>query len=535
MEKKLNYSIMRSIIRLPLEKATTVQSSTVKSQNMAFYLTELVALLRSRRWLFLLGTVSELVYVFYLLQTFPLLRYFQSQTDLGGITRYSQAGFLTFVIVFSFLFVAFGLAWWEAHSYQDRATLWIILSFGSIFALTTVFVYPITALDIFFYIARSLILVQYHLNPMVVAPSNFPHDPLMQLANLVIHLPSPYGPLAQIIQALPLLIAGRNVLASLLLFKFIFSAIIIISAFLIYKILSHTAPKFAIPGALALAWNPFVLLQYSANSHNDIVMMFFIILAVFALVKKRHVWAMTFITASVLIKYASLVIVPLFFIYSFMQQPTKKERITYTFKATVVFLSITIDSFVLFWAGQQTFQRSFNQAQGYLYSFCVFLVDILSGNNISLVDNIFSGKHGYEYTRDIGWVLFGICFLYALWLSSRDFSSMLKGCFITMFTLLAFGTTFVQPWYFIWPFVFAILIPRLSVSLACFLMLYGATLAELVHAYIFAWAGPGYGNILVISSSIVYITIFLPPALFLLASRFKPILSQGPASQERNL
>ena len=423
---------MHYITRLPLETATAIQSFTVKSANMAFYLTKLIALLRSRRWLFLLGTVSELVYVFYLLQTFPLLRYFQSQTDLGGITRYSQAGFLTFVIVFSFLFVAFGLAWWETHKYQDRATLWIILSFGSIFALTTVFVYPITALDIFFYIARSLILVQYHLNPMIVAPSYFPHDPLMQLAKLVINLPSPYGPLTQIIQALPPLIAGRNVLVSLLLFKFIFSAIIIISAFLIYKILSHTAPKFAIPGALALAWNPFVLLQYSANSHNDIVMMFFIILAVFALVKKRHVWAMTFITASVLIKYASLVIVPLFFIYSFMQQPTKKERITYTFKATVVFLSITIDSFVLFWAGQQTFQRSINQAQGYLYSFCVFLVDILSGSNIALVNNIFSGKHGYEYTRDIGWVLFGICFLYASWLSSKDFSSMLKGCFIPL-------------------------------------------------------------------------------------------------------
>jgi hypothetical protein len=432
---------------------------------------------------------------------------------MGAISGYSQTAFFSFVIAFSCLFMMFGLAWWEAFRYQGRATLWIILGFGSIFASTTIFVYPITAQDLFFYVARGLVMVQYHANPMITSPSQFPHDPLTKLAGTVINLPSPYGPLAQIIQALPIVIAGRNVLASLLLFKLMFSAMLIIEAFFIYKILSHIAPKFALAGALALAWNPFALLEYSANSHNDIVMMLFIVLALFVLIQERHVWAMTLISASVLIKFASLVLIPLFFIYSFRQQPTKKARLQYTIKAILVFSSVIIDSFAFFWAGTLTFERSLSEIQGYLYSFSIFLVDLFSG--------------GISYTQGklIGWAIFAPCFLYALRLSSRDFSSMLKGCFLTMFTLLAFGSSFIQPWYFIWPFIFAILIPQISVSLACFLLLYGAGLAELVHAYIFPWAGSQYLTIFIISNSIAYLTIFLPPILLLLASRFKPIFS----------
>jgi len=429
-------------------------------------------------------------------------------------------GFLQFVIAFSFLFVLFGLAWWEAHKYRDRATLWTILGFGGIFALTTSFVYPITAVDIFNYIVQGLILVQYHANPIIVTPAQFAHDPLMKLAIDFFSVSSPYGPLDQFIQALPIVIVGRNVLASLLIIKFMSSAILILEAFFVYKILSHTAPKLALSGALALAWNPFALLEYSANSHNDIIMMLFVVLAVFALVKEHHFWAITFITASSLIKFASLPLIPLFFLYSIVHQPTQKKRIQYALKALIIFFSLMIDSFALFWAGPQTLQRLLNVAQGYLYSFSIFLV------------NISSPSLSYNQARQIGWVLFGVCFLYALWLSSRDFSQMLKGCFITMFTLLAFGATYVQPWYLIWSFALAILIPQTKVSLAAFLLVYGATLAELAHAYIFPWSGSQYRHIFVITNSIVYLMIFLPPLLLLTACLFKPIFLQVSSSQE---
>src|SRR5262249_30986098 len=150
--------------------------------------------------------------------------------------------------------------------------------------------------------------------------------------------------------------------------KFTFSTILIFEAFFIYKILSHIAPRFALSGALALAWNPFALLEYSANSHNDIVMMFFVILAAFVLIKKYHVWALTLITASALVKFASLPLIPLFFFYSFIHQPTWKKKLVYTLESTVASLLLLCATFIPFWAGSQTFQRFLNQTQGQLYS-----------------------------------------------------------------------------------------------------------------------------------------------------------------------
>src|SRR5205807_3958326 len=235
---------------------------------------------------------------------FPIKHYLLELTDLGFITNHSHLGFLKFVIAFSFLFMLFGFAWWDVRKFQDRATLWTILGFSGVFTLTTIFVYPITALDIFNYIGYSLIMLQHHANPMIALPSQFITDPEINLVSQPFtHNPSPYGPLAQLIQALPVVIAGRNLLVALLLLKIMSSAMLIAAAFFIYKILTHIAPRFALPGALALAWNPFALFEYSANGHNDITMMLLIILAIFALTKEHHVWALTLILASALIKF----------------------------------------------------------------------------------------------------------------------------------------------------------------------------------------------------------------------------------------
>ena len=515
MKKNLNSSILRDVLMSTLEKSENIVYSTINREKMLPYLMELAVWLRSHIWLLLLGITSELVYFFYLLHDFPVIFYFLELTDMGAINGYSHFGFLKFLIALSFLFILFGFAWWDARRFQDRATLWIILGFGGVFVLTTIFVYPVTAIDIFNYIGYSLIMVQYGANPMTTLPSQFIDDPVIRLVSEpFINVPSPYGPLAQFIQALPVVIAGRNVLASLLLIKIMSSAMLIAGAFFIYKILTHIAPRFALPGVLALVWNPFALFEYSANGHNDIVMMFFIILAVFVLIKEYHVWALTLILASALIKFASLPLIPLFFFYSFIHQPTWKKKILYTLESTVASLSLLLATFTPFWEGSRTLQRFLSETQGQLYSFSMFLQD-LSSQRIP-----------FNQATQIGWALFAICFSYALWLSSKDISHMLKGCAITMFALLAFIATYIQPWYLIWPFVLAILIPRTEVSLAAILLLYAATLVELIHAYIFPWGAYNDRSAFAIVNSVAYFTIFFPPMLFLLVSRFRQIFSQ---------
>src|SRR3954468_6378059 len=99
--------------------------NTVFVKNMRSYLTKMVTLLRSHFQLILLGITCERVYLFYLLYTFPITSHLESIMMMGGITGHSLVSFLTFLIAFTFLFVLFGLAWWQVRRVQDQTTLWI--------------------------------------------------------------------------------------------------------------------------------------------------------------------------------------------------------------------------------------------------------------------------------------------------------------------------------------------------------------------------------------------------------------------------
>ncbi|HEY4036414.1 MAG TPA: hypothetical protein VGL94_20850 [Ktedonobacteraceae bacterium] len=480
--------------------------SVAARENLQSFFTKAVALLRSRPWLFLFGIISELVYSCYLLHSYPLMGYFQSRTFMEDIDNFSRVSFLIFLFTFTMLFLLFGLAWWEMRKFQDRTTLWIILGFGGVFTLTTIFIYPLTSPDIYTYIVRSLVMLQHHANPITTSPDHFPNDPLMQLAGANIDLSSPYGPLCIFLQDLPVLIAGRNVLLALVLTKFMFSAMLIASAFLVYKILSDIAPSFALRGAFALACNPFTLFEYSINSHNDIAMMFLVILAIFVLLKERPTWAIALITASALVKFASVVIIPLFFIYSIVHQPTLQKRVIYSIKAGMVCLLLVIGSFAPFWVGMQTLARFLKQIANLRFSFSSLLYDMSAGG--------ISSKEG----QVIGWVLFGICFLYALWLCTKDFPSLLKGCCLTMFAFLLFSATYTQVWYLIWPFALAMLVPETWLLLAAILPLYAAILEQPIAGYLIGW-GPSPSVSSATVDVAVYIAIFFPPLMWLIATR----------------
>jgi hypothetical protein len=240
-------------------------------------------------------------------------------------------------------------------------------------------------------------------------------------------------------------------------------------------------------------------------------MMLFVVLAIFALLKERPVLAFTLLTASALIKFSTLVLMPLFFFYSFSHQPTLQKRLLYTIDAGIISLSLIINCFAPFWAGPQTFQRSFQQIRQHYHSFSLFLRDF-SSSGIPL--------HQAEL---IGWALFGVCCLYALRLCSRDFSSLLKSCLIAMFALLALSADYVQPWYLIWPFMLAILIPQTEISLAAFLLAYASILAGLIRQYIDPWEAALHLKTAAIVDSFVYLAFFLLPILFLIVYRFKHI------------
>ena len=63
------------------------------------------------------------------------------------------------------------------------------------------------------------------------------------------------------------------------------------------------------------SWNPFIVLQYLADLHNDIIVAFLVVLAAYLVLKDRPSWSLPLLVAAGLIKYVTLVLVPFAFVF----------------------------------------------------------------------------------------------------------------------------------------------------------------------------------------------------------------------------
>src|SRR6266571_2567709 len=74
---------------------------------------------------------------------------------------------------------------------------------------------------------------------------------------------------------------------------------------------SGTCPRHQAAAAVCFGWNPLVIWEIGGNGHNDIVMMFFVLLAILLLLSKRWPLAFPALACSVLVKYASAILFPI--------------------------------------------------------------------------------------------------------------------------------------------------------------------------------------------------------------------------------
>ena len=96
------------------------------------------------------------------------------------------------------------------------------------------------------------------------------------------------------------------------------------AGYVIYRIQKILHPEFALFGAEAFLLNPFILIESVISAHNDIVMVFFALMAVYLLVAKKPVRSFGILFVSIAIKYATILLVPAF-VYVRYQDWKKKS------------------------------------------------------------------------------------------------------------------------------------------------------------------------------------------------------------------
>lgn len=199
-----------------------------------------------------------------------------------------------------------------------------------------IFSYPaFLSFDIFNYIATAKTLFFFHENPYIVMPIEFIGDPLLLFTHATNKI-ALYGPFWIGLSGIPYFLGFGNFLISLFNFKLFITAFYLGTLWLIKKITKNNY------SVILFALNPLVIIETLIGSHNDIVMMFFALFSFLFLIRKKILLASIFLAFSILIKYATIFLLPIFILTAI--KIIKKQKVNWD----KVFLYSTISMVFIF-------------------------------------------------------------------------------------------------------------------------------------------------------------------------------------------
>lgn len=224
-------------------------------------------------------------------------------------------------VLFIFLLVIFYFFYFKFMNMVKRKEI----SLKKIVVATSLilfFSYPaMLSYDIFNYIATSKVVYHYKENPYIVMPIEFTGDPLLaftRAANKTVL----YGPVWILLSAIPYYLSFDSFIPILFSFKLLTMVFYFLTLFLIKK-MTNDDYKVAF-----FALNPLIIIETLIGSHNDIVMMFLALLSVSLLFSQKIIKSYTVLLLSILVKLATIVLLPIFVLYN-MKSLFKKETVFY--------------------------------------------------------------------------------------------------------------------------------------------------------------------------------------------------------------
>ncbi|HEY7350899.1 MAG TPA: hypothetical protein VH599_21500 [Ktedonobacterales bacterium] len=253
--------------------------------------------------------------------------------DIGSLSHYAP-GVATLFGLFMLLLIAFYLsACWmirraasSTTGLSERAAQMIVI-FPILAMLILAHLYPITSLDSINQAIQVRVLTVHHANPLIIPASNFSDDPFTTYDDAQ-NLPSPYGPLWVFLGSGPALLAGNNLLALALLEKMMPILFALGCLRLIWLIASRSAPHRRWQALLLVGWNPLLLLETAGNGHNDSILLFFVLLAFYALIVGPRWLTLPALALAALINSLTLIFLPLFVVTLWRSSPQARRAIT---------------------------------------------------------------------------------------------------------------------------------------------------------------------------------------------------------------
>lgn len=282
--------------------------------------------------------IKKITFFFWVFACISLFLYSFVQVDLGltlnraSIVQTIQKSFqyvgyfnrplstYLFISVVLFLFTIYCFTMYGVYrKWLSGKIIWTIIFFASAILL---FSYNAFSYDLFNYIFDAKIITYYGQSPYEHKALDYPSDPMLGFMHWT-HRTYPYGPLWLGITTPLSFLGGGYFLPTFYIFKLLMVGAYLLCSVMIYKIAKKTKllnPVFALT---FFALNPFVMVESLVSAHNDIVMMGLVMTSTYLLISKHKFKGFLFFALSVLVKFATILLVPLFLWYPISKQKNK--------------------------------------------------------------------------------------------------------------------------------------------------------------------------------------------------------------------
>ncbi len=423
-------------------------------------------------WLLVIGVVMEAAIWWGFVQPYQLRKYYQALTpyplDLakinGSTLDSANAWALTWVVLFAALYLAYRRA-----PARPTPVYWAVLGlFALLFCGTLLFMFPVGAADLFDQIFRGRILGHYGANPFFTTPDSYPSDPLRAWVGSWANTASPYGPAWEVPAAAMSILAGASLWNNLLLFKGLVIGAYVIAALALWGTLRRLRPDWAARGLLLFAWNPLILFETVGNGHNDMVMIAWMLGAMYLLARGGR-WALlapAALMGAALVKFVpGLLMLPLLTVLWYDAGPgptTIRRRLARVSVGVAGAVALAVAAYAPFWQGTGTIGAL---ARGSLFTASIpkVVVDFLAEQIIAQrpgLSLLLATQQAEGLVRSVaaglavGWVL--VQTLRIIWAAQArpDRTALLttgyRAMYEVLFVTLLFATLWFQPWYLQW-------------------------------------------------------------------------------------
>jgi hypothetical protein len=311
-----------------------------------------------------------------------------------------------------------------------------ILFWVFILGLGAIFVYPLGAKDIFYYVSFARIQAYYGLNPHLSAVSDiscYLSDPFLK-NTYNLEVVSPYGPLwTWLSYGLYRIMAGFGLIPFIISFKALGLIMHLLITVAVYKVAEVLAEGSGSRAAILYGMNPLAIFELVANAHNDGMAILFLLLSIYFVLQKRTVTGLIALGTAISFKFTAILTVPFFIL--------RAARERGSFFAGLGAAIVALISALFYILANVDILDVLQISTGGILNFSfTALAYALAGENI------------VPYARAVGLIIFLLWYYILLRKQNKvNMETLNITIGLGIIAYLLFGAYMVHRWYYLWP------------------------------------------------------------------------------------